>query len=388
MRTPHWPIILLVLLLVGASACGSPQSGERGGKIAFPDSNLNLVNADGGTPTVRPESFGVGGLVWSPDGSKVAFNDSDSVSTYISVVRADGSHYVRVFDNQNSGVSYTWSGTSDQLAYDWADVIFVVRADGSGRRKLVDGDFPSWSPDGRMIAFIRGTFIRVINSDGTADRKLVRLDSGHDCFTVLWSSDSRKIACTTSAWKNPKYIIESGGDRIMDQGASTLLCHVHIIDVGRRSHVQVVGGGLLGTFYNQCDIGWSPDGKQIAFNRNGSLYAVSADGKRERRLGRGFSPSWAPDGSHIAVQLGGAFQPNATISVINVQRLEEHRVAPANALSWSPDGKAFVIARRVKSPAQDEYVIETFAADGGRLRRIWPTAGLTCQCGEPAWQPR
>src|SRR5689334_12514352 len=111
--------ILLALIAMGVSACGSAQSGESGGKIAFSDSNLNIVNADGsGTPTVRPESFGVDGLAWSPDGSKVAFNDADSVSTYISVVRADGSHYVRVFNNQNSGVHYTWSGTSDRLAYD------------------------------------------------------------------------------------------------------------------------------------------------------------------------------------------------------------------------------------------------------------------------------
>jgi Tol biopolymer transport system component len=166
--------------------------------------------------------------------------------------------------------------------------------------------------------------------------------------------------------------------------------------------VQIVGGGLLGKFYSQCDIAWSPVGAQIAFSRNGFLYAVSADGRRERRLGRGLTPSWSPDGSHIAVQLlhpvvGGAFEQfNATIYVIDVQRHTERPVAPGDELSWSPNGKALVITRRIKNPAQGdngdytpgENVIETFDTNGRRLRRIWPSAGFTCDCGAPAWQPR
>ena len=62
-RTRLWPVILLLVLsLVGVSACGSkvPSSGEGGGKIAFEDSNLNIVNADGsGTPTVPLDPFAV-----------------------------------------------------------------------------------------------------------------------------------------------------------------------------------------------------------------------------------------------------------------------------------------------------------------------------------------
>jgi Tol biopolymer transport system component len=149
--------------------------------------------------------------------------------------------------------------------------------------------------------------------------------------------------------------------------------------------VQVVGGGLLGKLDNQCDIGWSPDGTQIAFSRDGFLYAVGADGRHERRLGRGVAPSWSPDGSHIAVHRGALYEPDTTIYVIDVQRHEEHRVARGDKLSWSPNGKALVI-RRINYPGV--YVIETFDADGRHARRIWPTAGNTCECGQPVWQPR
>jgi len=408
------PLILLTLLVaIAGSACGSAgPSGEGGGKIALVDDNLVIVNADGsGTPTVPPEPFGVIGPTWSPDGSELAFEESD----YVSAVRADGRHYARLYFIDNIGTTgWTWSGKSDELAYVVGEppVIFAVGADGHGRRKVVNGDAPTWSPDGKTIAFVRGGFIRVIAGDGTGERKVARVhgspgyvgDEGSTGGTLLWSSDNQKIAYMTSFWKNPKKSCESGGNcNYIDPDTNIEGCRLHIVRVNDGSEVQIVGGGLLGSFEEQCDFAWSPNGKEIAFSRNGFLYAVSADGRRERRLGRGLAPLWSPDGSHIAVKLlhpayvNGFDQPNATVYVIDVQRHAEHRLAPSDDRSWSPDGKALVIARTVKDPTQDEngaytpgeWVIETFDADGGHRRKIWPNTPTTetCECGEPTWQP-
>jgi Tol biopolymer transport system component len=403
-------VCVLTAVLVAASACGSEgRPGEGGGKIAFTENSLIIVNADGsGTPTTPSQPFGVIAPTWSPDGSRLVFEEED----YVSAIAPDGSHYARVHFIDNSGTTgWTWSGKSDELAYvnDEPAKIFAVGADGHGRRKITNGDAPTWSPDGQAIAFVRGGFIRVIGSDGTGERKVARLhgdpeyvgDSGSTGGTLLWSSDSKKVAYTTSGWKNPKTECESGGDcNYVNPDTNTQVCRIHIVRVADGSEVHVDGGGLLGSYENQCDFDWSPDGKQIAFGRNGFLDVASADGKRERRIGRGLSPLWSPEGSHIAVKIlhpytGGPFsQPNATIYVIDMQRKTERRVAPADDRSWSPDGKALVVARTIKNPEQDdsgnytpgEWVIETYDAAGKRLRKLWPNVG-TCECGEPVWQP-
>ena len=61
---------------------------------------------------------------------------------------------------------------------------------------------------------------------------------------------------------------------------------------------------------------WSPDGQKVAFDGNGDLYVMNADGSGLRRLTRNPAcdrgPAWSPDGRKIA------FGGNGHIFVINV----------------------------------------------------------------------
>jgi Tol biopolymer transport system component len=392
-------IVLLTLLVAAVGAgCGSQQPSSRAeGKIAFVDDSgsLAIVDADGsGKAVIAPEppDWQINYAVWSPDGSAIAFDNSQ----YLATAKADGSGYAQLYYEANSSTWFTWSGHSDRIAFVrdeprrhvyYTSAIFVVRAAGGEPRMLVDGDLPSWSPDGRTIAFVRGGFIRLINGDGTGERRLARFDGSADAGTQIgWSSDSRRIAYTTPFLKDGKKECESSGNcDYVDPDTTTELCRLHILNADGQPDVQVIGGGLLGKFDTQCDIAWSPEGTRIAFTRNGFIYSVNADGTHEQRLARGLEPSWSPDGRHVA------FLRNGSIHALDIERHVEHRLVRGEELSWSPDG-AFLVVRRVIKQRRlgvGKFVVETMRPDGTDRRAIWPQGGGNCDCGDyPVWQPR
>ncbi len=101
-------------------------------------------------------SIGLTNCKWSPDGSKVMVvlvgydaNGSQLVKE-IYIANADGSdlHFVMTFAHH-----HIWHPNSQQVIGNCADGLYIVNADGTGRRKLTDlaQGHPSFSPDGSMI---------------------------------------------------------------------------------------------------------------------------------------------------------------------------------------------------------------------------------------------
>ncbi len=94
---------------------------------------------------------------------------------------------------------------------------------------------------------------------------------------------------------------------------------------------------------------WSPDGKQIAFNRMISdrfeIFVMNADGSQQRSLtskliGDAWHPSWSPDGKHI-----GFFHDKDVFLIApdgtNIRRLTTTGVS-GPTFSWSPDSQYIV----------------------------------------------
>jgi TolB protein len=142
---------------------------------------------------------------------------------------------------------------------------------------------------------------------------------------------------------------------------------------------------------------WSPNGKRIAFVRDGQILVVDPDGGHERRLTRskppglhwpGRFPAWSRDGKRIAF--------TGTRDVFTV-RVADRKLVPltrsqhswlANfAPAYSPDGRTIAFSRSTDAFNSDIFLMAT---QGGNLRRLTKSRGGHDTLGEetmPTWSP-
>jgi WD40 repeat protein len=211
----------------------------------------------------------------------------------------DGGSYGPSFSPDGSRIVFSSVGdqghVSDTIGATGLD-LYVMAADGSGRRRLLDGDedvSPAWSPDGDQIAFVRGGGaygagrIFVVDPDGEGSARL---------------------------------LVEHGGTG------------------------------------SDSDPAWSPDGTRLAFVRTepeglSHLMVADADGsdarsvlERPEALG---SPSWSPDGTTLvltAVGTGG--QERGSIVLLDLQEGSIETVVERGwAPVWSASGRLYTYGR-------------------------------------------
>jgi Tol biopolymer transport system component len=148
---------------------------------------------------------------WSPDGTQIVF----TIDNDIWVMNADGGHRRRLTnDPERLSQQPSWSPDGTAILYSRCSSPFgfqrcsinVMNADGTGRTKLLGGDWvnlnPEFSPDGTRIAYSsnRGGYVSniwVMNSDGSDPKRLTKPllqawapDWSPDGSHILFSSDS------------------------------------------------------------------------------------------------------------------------------------------------------------------------------------------------------
>jgi len=163
----------------------SPSWSPDGTKIAYSahDGSLWVMNADGTDKRNLTESLDAlqcshRAVSWSPDGTKIVFEALNLNGWQICVINTDGTSSA---DHLSYGCYPYWSPDGEKIVYSTHGLeIYVMNADGAGKRKLTKGYCPSWSPDGTKIAFLRCCGLQtsqqrplwVMNADGTNERRL------------------------------------------------------------------------------------------------------------------------------------------------------------------------------------------------------------------------
>ena len=270
---------LLVLGLTAPAAAvaavalpaGATPPGNNG-KLVFeretPDgADMFTVGADGSGPTRLTRFQGLeGDSSWSPDGSKVAF------------ARA---------------------GNPEEGPYE----IWAVNADGSGLARLTRHRWfsvaPAWSPDGRKIVYANDARRRhrlglyVMNSDGSGSRRLRGPSRTADYTDPSWSPDGNTIAFAS--------VKPAESQRGFDSSIAVVDA-----DDGDNFRQLTRRGGA-----DELNPNWSPDGTEIAFERNrlfdvrqSDIWLMNADGSGKRRVTATSvyetNPVFSPDGTRIA----------------------------------------------------------------------------------------
>jgi TolB protein len=232
---------------------------------------------------------------WSPDGRRIAYRDSRrgfNLNDEIYVMNRDGTHRRNLTRSRwTNDWGPAWSPDGTLIAFNSATRLYVMRADGSGRRRVTDveAEYPSWSPDGRRLAFMSmqphatggdpNYDVFVVDVDGKRLRQLTDWP-GEDGWPA-WSPDGGLIAYTTSRDSHGQF---EGRGPYLD---------VHVMRPDGSGKRRVVHG-MWGAYP-----AWSPDGRFIAFTGNPlsgfdeHLWVVRRDGTEQQQLGvAGALPDW------------------------------------------------------------------------------------------------
>lgn len=248
----------------------------------------------------------------SPDGTSLLF-ESDR-SGKVGLYRLDlARNQVRaLLLNDGEPRNGNWSPDGMRIVYHervgQEFDIFVVNADGSGRRNLTNSPYEEahahWGPDGRIY----------FNSDRAApDRSAPWASRNHNLFSMAADgSDIRQLTRCEAVCTNPnpspdglRIAFRMGtrtGGLSWSQTQSSMNSEIALLDLQTGRMLNLTNNPAYDTWPS-----WSPDGKWVVYSSNrdgvanvGQLFMTRVGGAETRRLTSGPAshgePSFSPDG--------------------------------------------------------------------------------------------
>lgn len=159
---PSTGVTIDLQLGVGASEMTWSPVGDKLAILTADRKEIRLAGPDGAdaVTSVREARGLLSSLSWSPQGDRLAFiAQNDPAIPRL----GPGPPTVNILNSTTGerttagpGLWVAWAPGGDVFAVQMSGAVIELGNPAGGRRRIVEGRRPSWSPDGRMLAFVRG----------------------------------------------------------------------------------------------------------------------------------------------------------------------------------------------------------------------------------------
>lgn len=348
----------------------SPLTASNGGaRIAYVDGHTNalhIVHSDGQADTIigSMTSADAAGLVWSPDGAKLAYvsraaNGSEQVNVY-SLNSGATTHVVA--SHQEPMTQLIWSGDSASLAMlttnNGAPALFVVSASGRQTEVAASPDAPQASV--AQVAW-SGNRLTWSTANGGAIVGVYTLQPGSTTARNLAAGATYDTAAFTAA-----------------HGGVWLLAGNGALSEAQTSDGSVTQVASLDSTVSHID--WSPNGATASVLMGARLFLWNASAgltPLASNVSTQVAPAWSSDSGALVVAQGQTLTlyPVSGGAGTLIARLTSE--ATPIALAWATDGRTIAVAEAqgtilVSSDGAHQTLLTSHAADGATL--LWSVA--------------